>query len=289
MEVYEPPVDQLLRLGEIDEFEPEGWFDYRTLGIGPEQVPDLIRMSVDQDLRGREGVGDEYYAPYHAWRCLGQLRAESAIPALVGIFANQAEDDYDEWITEEIPGVLAMIGPATIPELTRLLEDEQASSNAREHAVESLVEVARYHPEARDPVVEILTRVIERAERQAPELNAFLVCGLLDLRAKEAAGALERAFAGGFVDECICGSWYDVWEQLELEGEPPPRPERPPGIFGRSSWQEFSPRIEPPPMPSSPREAGKPLDIRPPDERKDRNKARKKLEQKSKGKGGKRR
>ena len=81
-------------------------------------------------------------------------------------------------------------------------------------------------PGARDGVVATLAGVLERAERHERSLNGFLVSDLVDLEAKEAAEVIERAYAGEFVDDSIRGTWYDVWHELELEGEPPPWTER---------------------------------------------------------------
>ena len=47
---YGPPVDQLLRIGDDLCGCAEDWHDYLAMGIGPEHVPDLIRMAVDPDL-----------------------------------------------------------------------------------------------------------------------------------------------------------------------------------------------------------------------------------------------
>jgi hypothetical protein len=294
METYGPPVDQLLRIGRIFVFDPEQWFDYRTLGIGPENIPDLIRMAADKDLPLTDPETAEAWAPIHAWRALSHFRPEQAIPALVGIFADQDENKFDEWITEELPEVLAIIGPTAIAELTRLLERDEASDSARRHAMQSLVTIVRRHPETREQVVAILTQLLDRPESHDKEFNAWIVSYLLDLMAKESAEVIERAFAGGFVLEWICGGWYEVWHELKLEGEPPPRPKplrhTGPVPFPNRRTDPSPARdsdlfrdrivIQPPPP-----EGWKPADSRSPVDRKDRNKARQKLEKKVKGKG----
>src|SRR5205823_4476845 len=121
----------------------------------------------------------EVWGPLHAWRILGGLRAEEAIPTLVGLLADQDEDEYDDWLLEEVPKVLGMIGPPAIFELTVLLERESADRNARTAAATSLTEIAQNHPESRDEIVATLTRPLERAEWNDPGLNGFLVSDLI--------------------------------------------------------------------------------------------------------------
>jgi hypothetical protein len=253
------------------------------MGLGPEHIPDLIRMAVDDKLNYADSESAEVWAPIHAWRALGVLRAEPAIPTLVGIVAGQDDEDFNDWITEELPEVLGMIGPAAIPALSALLEREAAGEYARTDAAKSLAEVAKRHPEARDEVVAILTKCLERAEWHDPSLNGFLVSYLIDLGASESAEVIERAYAGEFVDDSICGTWHDVWYELDLEGEPPPQTER---------LYKLGPILdepyEPPPTFTDPY-GWQPVERNTPDERKDRNKARQKLEKKTKKKGGKRR
>ena len=96
---------------------------------------------------------------------------------------------------------------------------------------------------------------------------------------------IERAYAGEFVDDSICGTWYDVWHELDLEGEPPPRTER--RIEREPDLRDFSEPLDDPPR-RSPKPAGwQPIEPRTPEERKERNKARQKLEKKVEGEEGK--
>ena len=128
------------------------------MGIGPEHIPDLIRMAVDDDLNNADSESAEVWGPIHAWRALGTLRAEPAIPTLVGILADQDDEDFNDWITEELPTVLGMIGPAAIPALLEVARSGTASQYARIDAAQSLSEVAQQHPECRDEVIAIFWR-----------------------------------------------------------------------------------------------------------------------------------
>ena len=56
---YPPPVDKLLTLGDGREVAGtrNQWSTYLELGLGPEHIPDLIRMATDEAL------------PSHAFLC----------------------------------------------------------------------------------------------------------------------------------------------------------------------------------------------------------------------------
>src|SRR5438105_3414991 len=109
MRDYPPPLDELLRLGEP--VEGEDWPDYLQKGFGPEHVPDLLRMAGDDELHDADTETPLVWAPLHAWRTLGQLRAAEAAGELVDLFDRLA-DEPDDWLYDEVPEVLGMIGPA---------------------------------------------------------------------------------------------------------------------------------------------------------------------------------
>ncbi len=85
-QTYSEPVSQLLQIGFP---ETDQWPDYLAKGLTSADIPELIRLVQDEDLRwaeAPEGVEEppEWYAQIHAWRALAQLKAERAIPASAG-------------------------------------------------------------------------------------------------------------------------------------------------------------------------------------------------------------
>jgi hypothetical protein len=212
---YAPPVSKLLTLGDPREMEP--WPSYRALGLGLEHVPELIRMALDEDLHWGDSDGDEIWAPIHAWRALGQLRAEDAVEPLTRLLA--WIDEYgDDWVIEELPKVFGLIGPSAIPTLADYLDDDEQGLFARTTASDSLKEIAERHPEVRDDCIAAITETLERFEDLNRELNASLVWTLADLRAAETAPLVERAFAADQVEEGIVGRWEDIQASLSRPG-----------------------------------------------------------------------
>jgi hypothetical protein len=181
-------------------------------------VADLARMATDAELHDADGDDPRVWAPLHAWRALGQLRAETAIEPLLGLL-RYIDERQEDWITEELPVVFGLIGPAGIPALEAYAAGPNHGLYARMAAGGGLKEIGQAHPAARDECVAALARLLDAAEHNDEGFNGFLIADLLALRAVEAAPVMEKAFAGGWVDEMIAGDWGDVQIELGLLDE----------------------------------------------------------------------
>jgi hypothetical protein len=220
---YTEPVSGLIKLG-----RPEGerWLDYSTLGITRDQIPDLIRLVEDHDLRVMQSPEDlpddvelpEWFAQIHAWRALGQLKAEEAIPAILGIL-HQVDDEDDDWIGEDASEVFALIGPAAIHPIEEYLRDDASGVYAHVAAADSLHAIGKAHPEARDECARILASVLENYKENDEGLNGFIIYDLVKLNAVEYLDLIERAFRSERVDEMIMGDFEDVQVELGLIAE----------------------------------------------------------------------
>lgn len=209
---YPPPVDKLLTYGDCRELYP--WPDYLELGLGPEHIPDLIRMATDEELRWADSESLEVWAPIHAWRALGQLRAEAAIEPLLPLF-EEAEDD--DWVIEELPVVYGMIGPPAIAAIAAYIGDESHTDWARIVAARSLEEIGNRFLEAKDECIAALIGQLELFDENDPELNAFIINDLIELKAVQALPLMKRAFAGEYVEESVVGGWDDVQRHFGLK------------------------------------------------------------------------
>lgn len=207
---YQPPLDQLLVLGkpEVDRREP--WPDYLEMGFSAEHVPELIRIAVDAELVEGDEDDAPTYGGIHAWRTLGQLRAEAAIEPLVGLL----ESD-DDWATDEIPEVLGMIGPAAFEPLRVALAKWSLNLSPwpAVEAANGLVEIAKRFPEVRDAAVAALAKQLRWWARQDLDLNTLLVHDLVELNAVEAAPVIEEVFAA---DAVHTGWGEEDWEDVQV-------------------------------------------------------------------------
>ena len=194
------------------------WPNYLGLGISPEQIPDLIRMVQDEELNQADPQSLEVWAPVHAWRALGQLRAEMAIEPLI-VLLEGIDEDSEDWIVDELPTVFGLIGPAALPGPADLLVAPHDGMWAQATSGMALAEIGKRHPEAHDDCVTALTQGLESFASQGPGLKGFLISSLVDLKAVEAASLMEKAYAAGSVDIAIVGDWEDAQIELGLLDE----------------------------------------------------------------------
>lgn len=247
---YSPPISQLLALGDDDDLA-EDWSGYLNLGLTSEHVPDLIRLALDEPLRWYEEdpdsdeYGPEIFGPVHAWRALAQLHATEAAEPLTRLLHNIDKFD-DDWVGEELPDVFEQLGPATVPVLARYLEQEdgEAYPYACVSAGEALSQIGRRYPEARAECVATMTRRLEPFAENDESLNGFLIHGLIELKAVEAAPLIEQAFAAEAVDYTVDGDWEDAQIALGLkEKRETPRRNY---IAEAMGLTDFLPRLEAP-------------------------------------------
>lgn len=215
---YSPPVSELLTFG-YGRLSRE-WPDYLELGLGQEHIPELIRMATDSELSWADADSLEVWAPLHAWRTLGQLRASEVVEPLFGLLATD-----DDWAFEELPLVYGMIGREAIPPLARFLDDTSREYWSRIAAARGIKEVAVADPRTRGEVLSVLSRQLEQFAENDPELNGFLVSDLLDLHAVEKTSLIQRAFDADCVDPTVTGDWEDAQVDLGLmSARETPRP-----------------------------------------------------------------
>lgn len=206
---YQPPVAHLLSYGRPKVASPAQWFDYvAAYGFTDEHIPDLIRLASETDLNWEDDV--ECYAFIHAYRALGQLKAEAAIQPLIQLLDNEEID----WFMEDLPKVFSLIGPVCIPALTDYLNQHDHTCWSKAAAANGLNQIAQSHSAHRDECVHILIEALSNHQQNPPELNGCLVAKLLDLQATAAASVIEKAYKEGPMDEMVCGTWATV--QIEL-------------------------------------------------------------------------
>ena len=218
---YDAPVSTLLSLRAP---EDEPWRDFRELGLSEDDIPALIRLATDTRLwEADPGATDASWAPYHACRALGQLRATTAVGPLLDLLAERDDDDY---LLYDLPIILAMIGPSAIPLLATYAKDDSVSLYARTTATGALARMAMAFPEHRQSCLEGAMDPLTSFAENDPTLNAFLILSLLDMVAVEALPLIEQAYAADAVDAFVL-DWDSVNTKLGTD-LPDPSPHREP-------------------------------------------------------------
>lgn len=223
---FSDPVLALISLGE-ERARVSEWPNYLDLGITSEHIPELIRIldEIEAFWPEEESDAPEVFAPIHAWRALGQLKAEQAVPSLMHLIVWNEEHNAD-WIMEEVPDVMGLIGPASIPPLRDYLLNPDKLEWASVTVAHSLAEVGQRHPEQRAACVEALMAGLEQYAENGEMINAYLISFLADLEAVEAALLVERAYQVDAVDLSVLGDFEDFQIEVGLLQErltPPPR------------------------------------------------------------------
>jgi hypothetical protein len=222
---YTSPVDKLLTYTDIEKPNPLPEISYaETFGIGPEHVPELIRMATDDYLASEAANNFEFTAPLHAVMALAELRAEEAIEPLLSIYDKTLKTDH-EWMRETLVDVFTIFGAVALPALEQFLADASHEELSLNYVAEILGRIAQKHPDARAECIAVATRRLTDFQINNPELNAVLITELVHMKAVEAAPLIEEAYANDRVDESWFGDWNEVQYEFGLK-ERPPREER---------------------------------------------------------------
>ena len=205
---YADPVGQLLTIGQPPDYDPAEWPDYSaSFGLGPEHIDALIRLACDVALNTADTQSGDVWGPMHAWRALGQLRAEAATVPLLALLNSIVNDGPAD---EEIPVVFGMIGPAAIPHIKAYLSDRSNPVWSAAMGMAGLKEIVRRHPDCRAETIGILIGMLKPHADANRTVSGFAVSGLMDLRAVEAIDPIRDAFRRDSVDISIAGDVEDV-------------------------------------------------------------------------------
>jgi len=210
-------LDRLLQVGE---HPPDDLMD-DIIACGDATIPLLIEMATDRDLIWAESDSPQVWAPTHAMRLLGRLRAVPAVKPLISLL----DEEEAEWIRRQLPDVMGRIGPAAIEPLRTYVGGREHFLFGRAAAVTCLVRVVQAYPETRDDVLGFFRPLLSAYPDETPDdeiLCGLLIADLLDLEARELYPEIEAAFLGDRVDETIVDLDY-VQRELGIRDGAKPR------------------------------------------------------------------
>lgn len=216
IESYTGTVAELLDCDvSYDSYRAESWVDYpERFGLTEADIPELIRMACDPLFDQLDAETDQAaWAPIHAVRALGQLRAEAAIAPLLKLLLQ--DDDY---FKQNIPEAIGLIGERAIASTAKYFHNSQHASHDRIFFMACLEAIATKHPEHRQSCIEPLMAELENYEsREDDFLDSCLIDTLAELQATEAAPLIETVFSHKEIDETIGGPWPMIQVRLGLK------------------------------------------------------------------------
>lgn len=195
-------------------------------------IPDLIRMVLDDDLNDRGEDNPGVWAPFHALKVLGVLGPLAAAEPLL-----ECLDWDDDWFQDELPEVYAAIGPEAVPILHACLVDASHGLRGRAAASSALAAIAKRHDSARAAIVTLLTAFLDRPEADASAdeetISTDVIVDLSDLGDRSAYDAIRRAFAEDRVNPRVIGLedvQIDFGMRPAPDYEAPVKPRQEPGV-----------------------------------------------------------
>ena len=170
----------------------------------PDSIPHLARIIDENDYWDWGGPGDGW-SPIHALHLLGCIKTTEAIHVLIVTLRNRGEDIGD-WLTGDMPSILANCGPSAVELLTEIVLDESLDAFVRGAAATALGVITHKHLEYREPVIKLFRQILKEANAKGAEENNYtfitlLVDDLAQLKDQDAFEDIEQAFANELIDE----------------------------------------------------------------------------------------
>ena len=216
---YAEPVSYLISYGEPEEIysyeERKEWPDYvKKFSLSLDDVPNLIRILYDPVIKNARSTEPAIWANIHALRAIGQLGAIDAIDDLIRYLDYCDDKDTSYWIIEEIPIVFSKIGKLCIEPLSNYINNMTKGNYGISTAATSLSHIAKSNSEFRIQCIEIITNRLKKYNDNEDELNALLICELIELKATESLDVIQKAFEANAVEDWVVGDLEEVEIQL---------------------------------------------------------------------------
>jgi hypothetical protein len=157
------------------------------------------------------------WGPIHAMHLLWALKSLRALPFFEKLLV---PDHNSDWITEDMPSILAAHGPGAMESLERIASNREATSYNRNAAVRALCPIATRHPECKPEVVGFLRGFFDGAAQEDHEFLCLICDDLAGLRDPDAMADLREAKEKGLFEESPF-AWESMEETYAGKGVPP--------------------------------------------------------------------
>lgn len=231
-------IPQLRRVGP----RPPEKLVQRIVALGPAAVAPLLALATNRDALYEEPP--LAYAPIHALRLLGELRATQTIAELLAAYPmDEGMDPEDrsppsQW-DADLPQVLGSWGADAIEPLWQIVDDQERPIGPRDAALSALAYTTTVAPDQRAAIVDGLRSRLQAAEDTT--LAGYLLAALGNIGAPDAYAEVMALFKAGRIDREVIGpatarqlllsdgakrltcSKHPFWERYDQHGPFAPR------------------------------------------------------------------
>jgi hypothetical protein len=186
-----------------DEF-PEGVIK-SAIEMREEIIPHLLKLIEDAAGEPERFIEEERFASLlFALYLLAQFRERRAYPLLVGLFGlscNILDELVGDFVTEDLPAVLASVCGGDTGLIERLVENPGIDEYVRSSAARALLELVMAGVKSRDEVMAYFRQLFRgKLEREESLVWGSLVTDASSLHPAEVLEDIEKAFEDGLVD-----------------------------------------------------------------------------------------
>lgn len=166
-------------------------------------------------------------------------------------------DDSSDWMIEEMPYIVAHMGPDAIRMLTLMLQNSVVDPYIRNGMARALIMIIIKNPETKQQIIQIIK---ETAQKESDKtIRMFIVNPLLDLRDPDLYQYLKDFIQTGFIADDFCDlEWLDVVHDGNDYRNNDITPRDPLDIFSCNSENFYQKTNNPPPPePYNPKSIGR--------------------------------
>lgn len=170
----------------------EEWPDYVTkLKLTDNHIDKLIDIIYDVRFDDLPEEDVRCFASVHAYRSLGQLKAEKAIIPLLNFIHNNKEEDFT-WELIEFEKVFKLIGNNGVVLLLKVFSDSKYDFAIRECVFNSLTSIIKESKTHLRIVLNIMKEVLEDYENNDIYLNMLIINKLMGYNYTNAIKIVEQ-------------------------------------------------------------------------------------------------
>jgi uncharacterized protein YecA (UPF0149 family) len=193
-----------------------------------ELTPALLKALEDGPDLDLDDDDPRWFLEIHAGLLLCAYREPAALPVFGRVLRDPERENVPEWFTFDLP---AAYGPAAIPMILALVNDDDAYSYARSTAMAMLVVVAQDHSDERERILVAFRSLLPALTEDGTlppgtpdwEHWTWIALSLADLKDEESQPQVLALYRAGLIDEMVIGNEQQYLDYFDQERDQQPR------------------------------------------------------------------